>query len=189
VILKNSKQNMAKKDTIVAISEEIIINNIHYIREQKVMLDVDLAKLYDVETRVLKQAVRRNPERFPQDFMFELTNEENQNLKSQLARAPTGKHSKYLPYVFTEQGVAMLSGVLNSERAIKVNIQIMRTFTRIRQMLADNTEVRLEIEKIKGKLEKQDKNIELVFQYLDNLLGQKEKPNMPRQGIGYKPEL
>lgn len=103
---------MANKGTIVAISEETIINNIHYIREQKVMLDVDLAKLYDVETRVLKQAVRRNLERFPQDFMFDLTDEENQNLKSQLTRTSTGKHSKYLPYVFTEQGVAMLSGVL-----------------------------------------------------------------------------
>src|ERR1017187_7789443 len=109
---------MAKKEVIPIIPEEIIINKIYYIRAQKVMLDTDLAELYGVETRVLKQAVRRNPDRFPQDFMFELTQEENQLLRTQLKTLARGQHSKYLPYVFTEQGVAMLSSVLNSEGAI-----------------------------------------------------------------------
>lgn len=180
---------MAKKGIIPIIPEAIIINKIYYVREQKVMLDADLAELYGVETRVLKQAVRRNADRFPEDFMFELTLEENQYLKTQLESLSRGQHSKYLPYVFTEQGISMLSSVLNSEWAIKVNIQIMRTFTSIRRMLTDNTELRLEIEKIKNKLDNHDKNIELVFQYLDELLAQKEKPEPPRKRIGgYKPE-
>jgi hypothetical protein len=92
------------------------------------------------------------------------------------------------PYVFTEQGVAMLSGILNSDRAIAVNIQIMRIFTRIRQMFVDNTEIRLEIEKIKNKLDNQDKNMEIVFRYLDELLEKHEQPNPPRKRIGYKPD-
>ena len=92
------------------------------------------------------------------------------------------------PYVFTEQGVAMLSGILNSDRAIAVNIQIMRIFTRIRQMFADNTEIRLEIEKIKNKLDNQDKNMEIVFRYLEELLEKQEQPNPSRKRIGYKPD-
>lgn len=179
---------MAKNEITFGITEEAIVNKIYYVRGQKVMLDTDLADLYGTETRVLKQPVRRNPYRFPEDFMFELTQDENQHLKTQLEAQPRGQQSKYLPYVFTGQGVSMLSSVLNSERAIKVNIQIMRTFARIRQMLADNTEVRLEIEKIKSKLDNHDKNIELVFRYLDELMEQKEKPNPPRKRMGYKPD-
>jgi hypothetical protein len=170
------------------ISEEIIINKIYYIRQQKVMLDADLAELYGVETRVLKQAVRRNESRFPDDFMFELTSEENVNLRIITGTMSRGKHPKYLPYVFTEQGVAMLSTILNSESAIKVNIQIMRIFTRIRQTLSDNTELRLEIEKIKRHVDNHDKNIELVFHYLDELLEKNEKPAQPRKRLGYKPD-
>jgi len=112
--------------------------------------------------------------------------EEYSSLRSQNGTLKQGAHAKYLPMAFTEQGVAMLSSVLNSVRAIKVNIQIIRIFTRIRQMLTDNTELRLEIEKIKSKLDNQDKNMEVVFQYLDELLDKKDKPNPPRKAIGYK---
>lgn len=148
------------------------------------MLDRDLAELYQVETKQLKRQVKRNPERFPDDFMFELTKEEFENLRSQFGTSSWGGE-RYLPMVFTEQGVSMLSSVLNSKMAIAVNIQIMRIFTRIRQMLTDNTELRLDIEKIKKKLDNQDKNMEIVFRYLDELLEKKESPK-PRTKIGYK---
>ncbi|MGQ0826990.1 MAG: ORF6N domain-containing protein [Bacteroidota bacterium] len=178
---------MPKQTKAIAVPDEIIMNQIYYIRGQKVMIDKDLAILYGVETRVLNQAVRRNSDRFPEDFMFEMTKNEYDSIRSQIVTLEKGKgkHTKYKPYAFTEQGVAMLSSVLNSERAIKVNIQIIRIFTRIRQMLMDNTELRLEIEKIKKKLDNHDKNMEIVFQYLDELLEKKEDPS-PRKTIGYK---
>lgn len=121
------------------------------------MLDSDLATLYGVETKVLNQAVKRNLIRFPSDFMFELTKEEHDSLRSQFVTLKNrGGHGKYLPFAFTELGVAMLSSVLKSDRAILVNIEIVRAFTRMRQLLADTTEVRLEIEQIKNRLTKQD---------------------------------
>ena len=169
------------------IPEEIIMNKIYYIRGQKVMLDSDLAALYEVETKQLKRQVKRNAERFPMDFMFELTPEEYRSLRSQFGTLKQGEHSKYLPMAFTEQGVAMLSSVLNSSRAINVNIQIIRIFTRIRQLLTDNTELRLEIETIKAKLDNQDKNMEVVFRYLDELIERKAKP-LTRKRIGFKPD-
>lgn len=149
------------------------------------MLDRDLAELYQVETKQLKRQVKRNPERFPEDFMFELTKEEYEILRRQIGTLRHGEHSKFLPIVFTEQGVSMLSSVLNSKMAIAVNIQIMRIFTKIRRMLMDNTELRLEIEKIKKKLDNQDKNMEIVFRYLDELIEKKES-SRPRAKIGYK---
>jgi len=164
--------------------DEIIINKIFYIRDQKVMLDSDLAGLYGVETRVLNQAINRNIDRFPSDFMFQLSDREWANLKSQFVISSWGGR-RTLPFVFTEHGVLMLSSVLNSKQAIQVNIQVMRIFTRIRQMFMDNTELRLEIEKIKTKLDNQDKNMEVVFRYLDELLEKKEEPK-PRKRIGYK---
>ncbi len=167
------------------IPDEIIMNQIYYIRGHKVMLDTDLAGLYEVENKQLKRQVRRNAERFPDDFMFELTSNEYNSLRSQIGTLKRGEHVKYLPMAFTEQGVSMLSSVLNSSKAIKVNIQIIRIFTRIRQMLMDNTELRLEIEKIKGKLDNQDKNMEIVFRYLDELL-EKKIDAKPRKRIGYK---
>lgn len=151
------------------------------------MLDFDLAKLYEVETKQLKRQVRRNFDRFPEDFMFELSKDEYQILRSQIGTLKQGEHTKYLPMVFTEQGVAMLSSVLNSNRAIKVNIQIIRIFTRIRQMFIDNTELRLEIEKIKTKLDNQDKNMEIVFRFLDELSYKKDN-QPPRRAIGFKPD-
>nr|WP_294794790.1 ORF6N domain-containing protein [uncultured Mucilaginibacter sp.] len=169
------------------IPDEIIMNQIYYIRNQKVMLDFDLAKLYEVETKQLKRQVKRNIDRFPDDFMFELSQDEYQILRSQIGTLKQGEHTKYLPMVFTEQGVAMLSSVLNSNRAIKVNIQIIRIFTRIRQMFIDNTELRLEIEKIKAKLDNQDKNMEIVFRFLDELIDKKDN-QPPRRTIGFKPD-
>jgi hypothetical protein len=175
---------MAKKETALAIPDEIIMNQIYYFRGQKVMIDRDLAELYQVETKRLNEQVKRNLKRFPEDFMFQLNEKELEILKSQNATSSWGGTRK-LPFVFTEQGVAMLSGVLSSDRAISVNIQIMRIFTRIRQMLVDNTDLRLAIEQLRKNTDNNTKNIELVFQYLDELLDKKENTT-PRKQIGYK---
>jgi hypothetical protein len=174
------------------IPEEIVLNQIYYIRGQKVMLDSDLAKLYQVETKQLKRQVRRNIERFPgEDFMFELTPEEYALIsRSQNGTLKQGYNIKYAPMAFTELGISMLSSVLNSASAIQVNIRIMRIFIRLRQMLMDTTELKLEIERIKVKLENQDKNIEVVFSYLDELskrFEHSERDKQTRKRIGYKP--
>jgi len=177
---------MAKKEITLVISDEVIMRKIYYIRNQKVMLDSDLAELYGVETRVLKQAVKRNRGRFPVRYMFELTKEENAMLRSANTTLKHGEYSKYLPYAFTEHGVMMLSNVLKSKRAIQVSMRIIDVFILLRETLANHTELRLEIEQIKKKLHNYGKNIELVFQYLDELLEKKENPQ-PRKQIGYKP--
>ena len=179
---------MSEETNTVTVPDEIIMNQIYYIRGHKVMLDSDLAKLYEVETKQLKRQVKRNIERFPEDFMFELTPEEYHFSRSQNGTLKQGTNIKHAPMVFTEQGVSMLSSVLNSKRAIQVNIQIIRIFTRIRQIIADNTDVRLEIEKIKNKLDDQDKNMEIVFNYLDEFLEKQNHSNTPRKGIGFKPD-
>lgn len=170
----------------ISIPDEIISNKIYLIRNQKVMIDRDLAELYQVETRVLKQSVKRNINRFPEDFMFELNKNEFENWRSQFVTSNADKMGlRYAPMVFTEQGVAMLSSVLNSERAIVVNIKIIRIFTKMRELLQDNLSVRLEIEEIKKKLSNHSKNIELVFNYLDELIDKKQQTT-PRPTIGYK---
>ncbi len=176
-----------KKNKSLLIHEDIITNKIYLTRGQKVMLDRDLAELYGVETKYLKRQVNRNIERFPEDFMFELTKGEFENWRRQFGTSNSSDKMglRYSPYVFTEQGVSMLSSVLNSERAIKVNIQIMRVFTKIRQMLFDNTELRLAIEEIRKKTENNTKSIELVFKYLDELLDKKENQK-PLTQIGFK---
>jgi len=148
------------------------------------MLDSDLAELYGVETKRLNEQVGRNSDRFPEDFMFQLTDEEWLNLKSQFATSSWGGRRK-LPFVFTEHGILMLSSVLNSKQAIQVNIQIVRIFSRIRQFIIDSGELKLEIEEIKQKVSNQDKNIELVFTYLDKLI---DKKIGPRKRIGYMPD-
>jgi len=148
------------------------------------LLDKDLAELYEVETRALNQAVSRNIERFPDMFMFQLTQNEFEILKSQFVISSWGGTRK-LPFAFTEQGVAMLSSVLKSKKAIQVNIKIMMIFTKIREVLLDTLGLKLDIENIKKKLENQDKNIELVFSYLDELIEKQENPK-PRKQIGYK---
>jgi hypothetical protein len=172
------------EDPAVGLPDEFVLEKIYVVRDKKVMLDIDLAELYDVETRRLNEQVKRNKARFPEDFMFQLTQEEFENLMSQFATSSWGGLRK-LPNAFAEQGVAMLSGVIHSERAIKVNIQIMRVFTRLRKMLTDTLSVKLEIEEIKNKLKNQDKNIELVFTYLDELIEKHENPE-PRPRVGFK---
>ncbi|SMD02042.1 ORF6N domain-containing protein [Pedobacter nyackensis] len=182
-----NRANMTENKDIMLIPDEVIMNQIYYIRGYKVMLDEDLAELYQVTTGNLNKAVTRNIKRFPDDFMFRLTDDEFKILLFQNGIARWGGR-RQAPNAFTEQGMAMLSGVLSSDRAIAVNIQIMRIFTRMRQMLADNTDLRLEVEKIKTKLDNQDKNMEIVFRYLDELLEKQEQPNPPRKGIGFKPD-
>ncbi|MCX6322512.1 MAG: ORF6N domain-containing protein [Bacteroidia bacterium] len=175
---------MAKRTIKLAIPDEIITSKIYLIRDRKVMLDEDLAELYGVTTGNLNKAVNRNATRFPDDFMFQVTKEEFDNLIFQFGTSSWGGRRK-LPNAFTEQGVAMLSGVLHSERAITVNIQIMRVFTKIREILTDNLSVRHEIEEIKKQLINHDKNIELVFSYLDKLIEKHDNPK-PRKAIGFK---
>lgn len=165
--------------------EEVISSKIYFIRDQKVMLDSDLATLYAVETKQLKRQVRRNIERFPEDFMFELTEVEYEILRCQIGTLRWGEHTKYLPMAFTEQGIAMLSSVLSSPTAIRVNIEIIRVFTKIRQVLTDSMSLKLEIEEIKKKLINHNQNIELVFNYLDELMDKKETAE-PRKSIGFK---
>ena len=169
------------------LSEETISNKIYFIRGQKVMLDGDLALLYGVETKRLNEQVKRNLFRFPEDFMFQLNDNEHNSLRSQIATLEKGrgKYQKYLPFAFTEHGVMMLSSVLKSDKAIQTNIQIMRIFTKVRQMLLDTTEIKVDILQIQKKLENHDKNIELVFSYLDELTEKKEN-EAERIKIGYK---
>ncbi|RZM27325.1 MAG: ORF6N domain-containing protein [Pedobacter sp.] len=174
-----------QKNNIVA--DEIILNKIYVIRRQKVMLDEDLADLYQVTTGNLNKAVARNIKRMPEDFMFRLSEEEFKILLFQNGRASWGGR-RQPPNAFTEAGVAMLSGLLSSDRAIMVNIQIMRLFTQMRQLLIDNSDLRIDIEKIKNKLTNQDKNMEIIFRYLDELLDKQVHPNPPRTRIGFKPD-
>jgi hypothetical protein len=177
---------MNVKNTSLLIPDERIMDKIYLIRGQKVMLDRDLAELYGIETKRLKEAVKRNLFRFPEDFMFELTKEEFSNWRTQFATSNSDKMGlRYSPMVFTEHGVLMLSSVLNSPKAINVNIQIMRIFIRFRQMLTDTLSLKLEIEEIKKKLQNQDKNIELVFSYLDELITRQEE-RAPRRRIGFR---
>lgn len=174
---------MAEQNQAVTISENLVANKIYLIRDKRVMLDKDLAELYEVETRALNQAVSRNMERFPEAFMFQLNQQEFEILKSQFVTSSWGGTRK-LPFAFTEQGVAMLSSVLRSKKAIQVNIQIMMVFTKVREMLVDTLSLKLDIEELKRKLENQDKNIELVFNYLDELMEKQETPK-PRKQIGF----
>lgn len=166
---------------------ETIRGKIHTIRGKQVIIDADLATLYQVETKVLKQAVRRNIERFPEDFMFELTSEEYKSLRSQFVTLEIGRgmYSKYLPFAFTEQGVAMISSVLKSQIAIQVNIQIMRVFVSIRQFALSNLELS---EKIKELEATHNKKFEDIFEALNYLLKiqQMNETETERQKIGYR---
>ncbi|MBN2108619.1 MAG: ORF6N domain-containing protein [Deltaproteobacteria bacterium] len=153
---------------------ELIENKIYLIRGQKVMLDRDLAELYGIETKQLKRAVKRNIDRFPTDFMFVFTSSEYESLRCQSGTLNRGVHSKYLPFAFTEQGVAMLSSVLNSKQAIQVNIQIMRVFTRFRQILLISKDIRQELDELKRQT---NDRFHIVFETLDHLLAVEDKPN------------
>jgi hypothetical protein len=170
-----------EKESLVAI--ERIESKIFLIRGQKVMLDIDLAALYEVEVRALNQAVKRNIDRFPGDFMFQLTAEEAALLRSQFVILKTGrgKHRKFLPHAFTEQGVAMLSSVLHSDRAIGVNIEIMRTFVRLRKMLASNAD-------LAGKLAELEKKYDAQFKVVFDAIHELMTPpsQSARRRIGFK---
>lgn len=161
---------------------ERIERSIYRIRGQKVMLDTDLAELYGVETRVLVQAVKRNIDRFPEDFMFQLSKEEFDTLRSQTVTSSSWGGRRYPPYAFTEQGVAMLSGVLNSKRAISVNVEIMRTFVRLRELLSTHTELQRKIEELEAKY---DQQFQVVFEALRKLMQPPDKPSRP---IGFRSE-
>ncbi|MDD5135888.1 MAG: ORF6N domain-containing protein [Candidatus Omnitrophica bacterium] len=170
--------------TVVA--QEVIESRIFVIRGLKVMLSTHLADLYDVETKVLMQAVKRNMGRFPKDFMFQLTWDEVDILRSQIVtlRGVHGKHIKYLPYAFTEQGVAMLSSVLNSERAVQVNIVIMRAFVKIREILATHKELAAKLNELENKVSKHDTDIGAIFEAIRQLMAPPPEP--PKRRIGFR---
>jgi hypothetical protein len=169
--------------------DELIINKIILLRDQKVLVDRDLAELYGVDTRTLNQAVKRNLKRFPDDFMFQMSKEEFEIWRSQIVMTNNDKMGlRRPPYVFTEQGVAMLSSVLNSDRAILVNIQIMRVFTKMRALLDSHKEILRKLESIEKKDVEQDEKILLIFEYLKQLEQAKQEETLfkERKRIGYK---
>jgi len=165
------------------IPQEVVENKIYLIRGHKVMLDAELARLYKVATKRLKEQVKRNIKRFPDDFMFQLTPQEFEILRSQFATSRWGGE-RYLPYVFTEQGVAMLSSVLNSERAIQVNIAIMRAFVKLRQILSTHKELVHKLNELEKKFEKHDVEIQSIFEAIRQLMA--PPPEKPRRMIGFK---
>jgi hypothetical protein len=168
------------------INPKEIVSQIYFIRGKKVMLDFHLAAMYEVETRTLNQAVRRNMQRFPEDFLFQLTNEEFQNLMSQNVISSGGNDipgwggRRKPPLAFTEQGVAMLSGILRSEKAIKVNIAIMRAFVKMRELIDENKDLKQRLDEMESKY---DQQFQVVFEAIRQLI---EKKNEPRKQIGYK---
>ncbi len=166
----------------IVIAPEVLENKIYLIRGQKVMLDTDLAQLYGVEVRQLNQQVRRNISRFPHDFMFGLTLNEENSLRSQfvILKKGRGQHKKFASLVFTEQGVAMLSSVLNSDRAIQVNIAIMRTFIRLRSLLASHADL---VRKLDAMEKEYDENFQSVFAALRKLMKEEENP---KSEIGFR---
>jgi len=180
---------MAMSTNKLAIPDEVIMNKIYLIRGKKVMLDRDLAKLYGVETKVLKQTVRRNIKRFPSDFMFEMTIEELQDWRSQFVTSKADKKGlRYPPFCITEHGVIMLASVLNSDRAININVQIVRIFTKMCEMLASNKEILHKLVKIEHKLAEHDNQILVIFEYLKQLeqVKQQELDQQNRKRVGYK---
>ncbi|MBI5462087.1 MAG: ORF6N domain-containing protein [Gammaproteobacteria bacterium] len=172
--METKKPAASAAATLECISESIL-----WLRGQKVMLDADLARLYGVETKVLLQAVKRNPERLPEDFAFQIDNQEFENLRSQIVTSNRGGR-RYLPYAFTEQGVAMLSSVLRSPRAIQVNIEIMRAFVRLRRLLATNAELARKLAALESQYDAQFK---VVFDAIRELM----KPEEPgkKRSIGF----
>jgi phage regulator Rha-like protein len=174
----------SKPHIVSVLADETIVNKIYFIRNQKIMLDRDLAEMYGVETKRLNEAVRRNIERFPEDFMFQLTQQEFENLRSQFATSSWGGQ-RYPPYAFTEQGVSMLSGVLNSAIAIQVHIQIIRIFTKMRELLLTHKDILLKLDRLEKDVKENKKDIAVIFEALKQLLHQ---PQQSRKRIGFKPD-
>jgi ORF6N domain-containing protein len=180
-------------ESTIMVAEEVIVNKIYLIRGQKVMIDRDLAELYGVETKRLKEAVRRNISRFPADFMFEMSKEEFENWRTHFASSNSDDRMglRYAPFCFSEQGVTMLSCVLNTERAIAVNIRIIRVFTRMREMLSTHKDILVKIEQIEKELFKQgvrmdehEGDIQAIFQVLKKLV--EAPPEQPRPRVGFR---
>jgi ORF6N domain len=179
-------KNMELKQTLVKIPDEVIIGKIIVLRDKKVLIDRDLAELYGVTTKRLNEQVKRNIKRFPEDFMFQISDIEKSELILQFQHLENLKFSTSLPYVFTEHGAVMLASILNSDKAIAINIQIVRVFTQIRQLLSDNTELRLAVIKLEEMVNKHSKHIDLVFQYIDELSEKSSiKESTSRTPIGY----
>lgn len=168
------------KNTLILESIETLI---YMIRGQKVMLDYDLAKLYKAETKYLKRQVKRNIKRFPPDFMFQLNKKETNILRCQFGTLKQGKHLKYYPFAFTEQGIAMLSSVLNNEKAIEINIAIMRVFIRLKRFLYTHKDFSQKLEKLEKKYNEHDSDIQSIFKAIKLILSIEEKPN---KRIGFK---
>lgn len=183
---------MAKTSKLQIIADEFIVNKIYIIRGIKVMLDKDLAVMYEVETKRFNEAVKRNIERFPEDFMFRLTKEEaNAISRSQFATLKQGQNMKYLPYAFTVQGVAMLSGIINSPKAIAMNIAIMRAFVEMRKMAQTNKFIAEKLKLIEDKLGTHDSQFAQIYEAIENMLDdkvEKEFLQKNRRRIGFKPD-
>ena len=173
---------MAKPTKVMLIPDEVVMNKIIIIRGIKVIVDRDLAELYGVTTKRLNEQVKRNRKRFPEDFMFQLTQEEKTDVVANCDHLINLKFSPNLPFVFTEHGAVMLASVLNSQRAIEVNIQIVRVFSRMRELLLTHKDILLQLEKIEKKLTSHDDDIALIFEYLKQLLN---PPQIPRRKIGF----
>jgi hypothetical protein len=177
---------MVNKSKIKVVPDDIVMGKIYMFRDKKVMLDRDLAELYEVETKQLKRQVRRNEERFPPDFMFELNETEFEEWRCQIGSSTEGDKMglRYAPFVFTEQRIAMLSSVLNSKRAIEVNIQIIRIFMKMREVIANYDGVLLKLERLERQTLKNSGDIKTVFEYIKELITPPEQKN--RKRIGFK---
>jgi hypothetical protein len=174
-----------KKSLIIP--DQVVINKILVIRSKKVMVDKDIAELYGVPTKRLNEQVKRNKKRFPEDFMFQLTQEEKDEVVANCDHLKNLKYSPNLPYVFTEHGAVMLASVLNSDRAIEVNIQIVRIFTQMREMLLTNKDILLKLEQLEKKAMGHDEDIQLIFEAVKGLLTQPKEQQPPRRRIGFIP--
>jgi ORF6N domain len=182
----------AKRNIVKVIPDDTIIRKIYVLRGQKVMLDMDLAVLYEIDNKQLKRQVRRNIERFPEDFMFELTQKEFTSLRSQFGTSNQRGGSRYMPFAFTEQGVAMLSGVINSPKAIDMNIAIMRAFVETRKLLHSNKKVAEQIKTLFERIGEHDVQLAAIYDAMENLMDEKldekiEKQQWTeRERIGFK---
>jgi len=176
---------MAKKELQALVTEQKILNRIYVVRGEKIMLDRDLAELYGIETRALKQAVKRNKERFPKDFMFEMTSKEIDGMVSQNVIPSKSYFGGAAPFCFTEQGVTMLSCILNSKTAIEVNIRVVRVFVKVREYALTHKEILLQLARLEKEVKGNSKDIENIFSVLKELIAKDAKPT-PRNKIGFK---
>ena len=179
---------MSKENNKIIIAEEIIISKIYHIRGKQIMLSQDLAELYQVETKVLNQQVKRNIGKFPERYMFQLTKEEYERLRSQNVTLKRGQHAKYLPYAFTEHGLLMLSSVLKSDRADNVNMLIIDTFIKLRELMFMHKDVIQQLEQVQSKLAEHDKQMFVIFEYLKQFeeTKQQQLEQANRKRIGFK---